>query len=178
MFLLTGLCLLALLLPIVVELSLKRGIDWSGYASGGVLLGYLIFLLPLWFKAPNPVIFVPCDFAGITLFLLYVNLQTNGDWFLSFAFPVTVSLGMIFTALTALLHYVRHGKLYIIGGWFMALGAWTVLLEFFMRLTFDITAPFWSLFCLVPLFMIGMMLTVTAIVKPLKESLRRKFFIR
>ena len=34
--------------------------------------------LPLWFRRPNPVIFVPVDFAAIGLYLLYINFATGG----------------------------------------------------------------------------------------------------
>ena len=51
---------------------------WSGFASGGILLLYVLTVLPLWFKRPNPVIFVPVDFAAIILYLLYIDLATGG----------------------------------------------------------------------------------------------------
>ena len=52
------------------------------------------------------------------------------------------------------------------------------MLEFDIRTTFDVYTPFyWSLAPLTVLSVIGIMLIVIAIVKPLKESLRRVFFI-
>ena len=179
LFVITILSLIPLVLPMVFEYSFWKKIEWSGYVTGAVLLLYLWILLPLWFRRPNPVIFVPCGFAGATLFLLHVNLQTAGGWFLSFAFPVTASLGVIMTALVTLLRYLRRGRLYIWGGWLMALGAWTMLLEFFLRLTFDVDHIHivWSLYPTIILDLFGLMLIVIAIVKPIKESLRKIFFI-
>lgn len=166
------------ILPLVSELIFYGTVGWSGYVVGGVLLGYLIFLLPSWFSHPNPVVFVPCDFAAVVLYLLYINLVSGGGWFLSFAFPVVSILGLIVTTMTVLLRYVRRGKLYIFGGALMALGVWTALLEFFIWLTFDTGLVLsWSLCPLIALFLLGLMLMVIAMVRPLRESLEKRFFI-
>lgn len=177
MFIISVLFLLVFILPPTLEFAITRTIAWSGYASGGVLLGYIFFLLPLWFRAPNPVIFVPSDFCAALVYLLYICLHTHGSWFLGFAFPVAGSLGVIISALVALLKYVKRGKLYMFGGTFIALGAWTVLIELLIHITFDGKITMWSLCTLLTLFLLGMMLIVIAIVKPLRESLKKKFFI-
>lgn len=178
LFVVTILATLMMGMPLLLEALLSHRIVWSGYVAGGVFLGYCFFLLPLWFRNPNPTIFVPCDFGAIALYLLYIDLHTGGSWFLSFAFPVTMMLGAIFTAITALLHYLRRGRLYIIGGGLIGLGVFSVLLELFIWITF--TPPqflFWSLFPLIALGVLGMMLIIIGIVKPFKESLRRYFYM-
>ena len=89
MFVLTVIWSLLTVLPVGLEWMWFRNIVWSGYVTGGMALIFLLFILPAWFKNPNPVSFVPCDFAGIALYLLYINFATGGNWFLSFALPVT-----------------------------------------------------------------------------------------
>lgn len=178
MFVFTVIAILIMGMPLLLELLLSHHIVWSGYVAGGVFLGYIFFLLPLWFRNPNPVIFVPCDFAATALYLLYIDLKTGGGWFLSFAFPVTLMLGAIVTTLTVLFHYLRQGRLYIAGGGLIALGVFSVLLELFIWITFN--PPhflFWSLFPLIALGVLGMMLIIIAIVKPFKESLRKYFYM-
>ena len=179
LFVITILALIPLVLPMIFEYSFWGRIDWSGYVAGAVLLGYVGLILPLWFKNPNPVVFVPCDFAAAAVYLLYISFQTDGGWFLSFAFPVTGSLCLITTALITLTRYIRRGRLYIYGGWLMIMGVWTVLVEFFLRLTFEVEHVHivWSQYPLIVFFLLGMMLIVIAIVKPIKESLRRIFFV-
>ncbi len=160
------------------ELSRLHRIHWSGYVAGGILLAYLIVILPWWFQRPNPVIFVPCDFAGVLGLLFYINYQSGGSWFLPFAFPITVTLGMIVSAMVAVMRYVRRGHLYVVGGGLIAVGAWTVLLEYVLRTVFTVrTVIYWSPFSMAILFTMGMMLIVIAIVKPLKESLRKIFYV-
>ena len=97
---------------------------------------------------------------------------------MSFAFPVVGTLGLIITAATALLHYVKKGWLYIIGGMLISLGIWSVLLEYDIRTSFNTWTPFyWSVAPLTVLSIAGIMLIVIALVKPFKESMRRIFFI-
>ena len=178
LFVITILAVLPLTLPIIFEFSLNGTVGWSGYVAGAVLLGYLWLILPLWFRAPNPVIFIPCDFTAAALYLLFIDLRTGGNWFLSFAMPITLTLGLIVTTVVALTRYIRRGWLYIFGGGLIALGGWTVLIEVLLRATFPVNlSVVWSLYPLISLFLLGMMLIVIAIVKPLKESLRKIFFI-
>ena len=178
MFVITILFLIPLILPVVLELSWHENIIWSGYVSGGTLLAYIMFVLPCWFRHPNPVIFVPGSFAAITLFLFYVNFETGGEWFWNFALPLSLGMCIIASTLAALMRYVRRGRLYLYGGCFIAFGLWTVLLEMLIRYSFGISTPFyWSIAPLTVFFICGMMLIVIAIVKPFKESLRRIFFI-
>ena len=178
MFVLTVIFLVPFILPVLLELNWHSQVSWSGYASGGTLIFYTAFVMPYWFKKPNPVIFVPATFALTIGLLLFICYKTDGNWFMSFAFPVVGSLGIISTSATAILHYVKKGCLYTVGGTLIALGLWTVLLEYDIRTTFGVHTPFyWSLAPLTVLSLTGVMLIVIAIVKPLKESLRRVFFI-
>lgn len=179
MFIVTMIFLVPLILPILLELGWHSDVSWSGYTSGGTLIFYAAFIMPYWFKKQNPVIFVPVTFALTIGLLLFICYKTDGDWFMKFAFPVAGSLGIIVTAATAVLYYVKKGCLYTIGGLLIALGVWTVFLEFDIRTSFGATTPFyWSLAPLTVLSIVGIMLIIIAIVKPLRESLRRIFFIR
>ena len=178
MFVITVLFLIPLLLPVILELSWHGNINWSGYVFGGILLFYVSFVLPCWFKHPNPAIFTPCAFSTAILYLFYICEKTGGEWFLGFAFPISLALAILFTAALTLNRYLKKGKLYISGGFFIALGIWTVLMDVLMRTAFDLgNVVYWSLCTLALFFIVGMLLIVIEIVKPIKESLRRVFFI-
>ena len=131
----TTLVLLINAIIILVDVQSSGKLLWSGYVSGALGLLYICIALPCWFKKPNPVIFVPCGFAAAALYLLYINLETGGHWFLSFAFPVTGGICLIVTAVVTLLRYVRKGSLYVIGGALMALGAFMPLVEFLLHMS-------------------------------------------
>lgn len=175
---LTALFLLPMLICLQCDLLLSGGISWSGYVTGALTVLYVAFVLPSWFRKPNPAIFVPCSFAAIGVYLMYINFATGGSWFLSFAFPVTGAIGLIVTAVVTLLRYVRKGMLYIIGGAFIALGAFMPLMEFLLVLTFPaIRFAWWSLSPLTALVLLGGTLIFLAICRPARETMERKLFI-
>ena len=178
LFVLTVLFVLPAAICLLCDWRINGGIVWSGYAAGGIALLYILVLLPMWFRHPNPVIFVPVDFVAIGLYLLYIDLATGGHWFLSFAFPVTSAIGVLVTAVVALTRYLHAGYLYIYGGGLILGGALAMLIEFLLNLTFQVHETFfWSFYPLVAGVLLGLMLIVIAVCKPLRESLRKKFFL-
>lgn len=175
---LTVLFLIPLLITLLCDLRINACITWSGYAAGAIILVYEIFLLPGWFQKPNPVIFVPCGFAAVALYLLYIDLRTGGDnWFLTFAFPLVGGVGLIITTLVTLLRYVKRGKLFIFGGCTVALGAFMPLIEYLAALTFTGPIVSWSVYPFVALVLLGGYLIFLGICRPARACMERKFFI-
>ncbi len=176
-FIVALLFLIALCVTLTCDLKLSGNVTWSAYVLGALVLFYVVFFLPLWFKKPNPVIFSAVDFAVAGGFLLLIDLVTDGSWFLPFAFPVTGAAMVITVTVITLCHYLKRGRLYIFGGALIACGLYAVLIELMLHITFKTQMFMWSLYPLMAFFLLGMGLIVIAICKPLKESLRRKFFI-
>ncbi len=177
---LNGAVIILFFIPLLVcffaDLTLDGKFQWFGYVVGALMVAYSAFALPLWFKKPNPVIFVPCNFVAIGLYLLYINLATSGNWFLSFALPVVCGMCLITCTMVTLLHYLRRGRLYIFGGAFMALGAFMLLIEFLMGITFDMRFIGWSIYPLVVLILFGGLLIYFAINSSAREMMERKLF--
>ena len=178
MFVVTMLFLLPIVTSLLCDWQINGEIIWSGYAVGAVVLLYTLVVLPLWFRHPNPVIFIPIDFAMTALYLLYINCATGGHWFLTFALPVTGTIGVLVTTVVTLLRYLSRGYLYIFGGALMAGGGLAVLIEFLLNITFQVHRTFiWSFYPLAAGVLLGIMLLIIAVCKPLRRSLHRKFFI-
>lgn len=177
---LNGAGIILFLIPLFVcfaaDLHLDGKLEWFGYVAGALLLAYIVFALPMWFRNPNPVIFVPCDFAAAGLYLLYINLATGGAWFLSFALPVVGGLCLITCTVVTLLRYLRKGKLYVIGGAFMALGAFMLLMEFLLGITFRFGFVGWSVYPFCVLLLFGGLLIFLAINSAARETMERKLF--
>ena len=177
---LNGAVIILFMIPMLVcffaDRFLDGRIEWFGYVAGALTLAYVVLALPLWFRRPNPVIFVPCDFAAAALYLLYIDLATGGGWFMSFAFPVVGGVCLITCAVVTLMHYLRRGRLYILGGAFMALGAFMLLTEFLIKVTFGVEFIGWSVYPLVALFLFGCLLIYLAINGAAREVLKRKLF--
>ncbi len=176
--LLTILWLLPAILVYLVDWQIHESVTWSGYVIGALGLSYVSIILPLWFRKPNPVIFTPCGFGALAVYLLYINLKLNGSWFLSFAFPVTGGICLIVTAVVTLMRYVPKGRFFIFGGATIALGGFMLLVEFLLNLTFRIPKFVgWSLYPLVVLALLGGILIYLGISPQARETLERKFFI-
>ena len=177
---LNGAVIILFFIPLLVcffaDLSLDGKIEWFGYVAGALMLSYVAFALPLWFKKPNPVIFVPCNFVAIALYLLYINFATGGSWFLSFAFPVVGGICLITCTVVTLMHYLHRGRLYILGGAFMALGVFMLLVEFLLKVTFGLRFIGWSIYPLVVLLLFGGLLIYIAINNAAREMIERKLF--
>lgn len=170
--------LLPILITLLCDLQINGAVTWSGFVAGALVAGYVILVLPFWFRRPNPVIFVPCGFAAVGLYLLYIDLVTDGDWFLTFALPVVGAICLIVTAVVTLLRYIRRGRLYIFGGAFIALGAFMPLMEYLIYTTFRQSRFLaWSLYPLIALVLLGGMLIFLAICRPARETMERKLFI-
>jgi hypothetical protein len=123
------------------------------------------------------VIFTPIGFAAAGGYLLYINQVTEGDWFLSFAFPVVGWIGLLICAAVTILHYVKKGRLYVFGGTAIALGGFMPLMEFLMNLTFDWPQRLiWSYYPLMALVLFGGLLLFFAVCRPARESVERIVF--
>lgn len=170
------------LLPILIclqcDLLVTGAVTWSGYVVGALLVIYVVISLPMWFHSPNPVIFVPCGFGAVALYLLYIDLMTGKGWFLPFALPVVGTLGLVVTAVVTLMRYVPRGGLYIFGGAFLALGAFMPVMGWLVNLTF-FSGGFavWSVYPMTSLVLVGGLLIFLAICTPARETLIRKIFI-
>lgn len=168
---------LALLFTVLCDLQLHRGLTWSPYVVGALIVAYVAMILPGWFRKPNPVVFLPCTFASAGVYLLYIDLATGGDWFMTFAFPVVGGLCLLNTALVALLRYVPGGKLYIVGGFLVALGGFMMLVEYLLHLTFVRSGALgWSAYPMTALVLLGGYLIFLGICRPAREAMERKFF--
>lgn len=162
----------------IIDMMMGGGIVWSGYVVGALIVCYVMMVLPTWFRRPNPVIFVPCSFAAIGLYLLYINFAVDGDWFMCFAFPITGAVGLIVTAVVTLVKYVPKGVFFILGGACIAFGGLMLLIEFLLSVTFGL--PWfigWSLYPLITLAILGGLLIFIGTNRPAKEMLERKLFI-
>lgn len=175
---LTAFSLMTACICLLCDHQVNAGVTWSGYVVGALIVVYTAFVLPYWFRKPNITAAVPSVFVVIALYLLYINQKTNGDWFISFALPVTGGVGVITTIAAFLLKYLHRGKLFVFGGLLISLGVFILLLEFLLSITFSAIAFWgWSLYPLIVLTVLGGMVIALAMYSPAREVVKRKTFI-
>lgn len=176
LFILSFLALITAVISVFADINTNGIFSFSGYVVGGVILGYVIFILPAWFVKPSPAVFVPIDFLALAIYVWYIAYKTGGTWFFPFALPVIGGAALIMCSTVILCYYIRRGYLYIFGGASIAVGLYTCLVELLVNLTFEPNLGFlWSPYPAISLSLIGAMFIVIAIVKPLRESLLRIF---
>ncbi len=173
----TVVAIIPIVITLLCDLQLNSAVTWSAYVIGAILVGYVSFVLPFWFKKPNPIIFTALFFVTSGIYVLFINLINHGDWFLSFAFPTAGIIGLIITALVALTHYLKRGRLFIYGGAFIAVGCYMPLMELFLSITFDFNFIWWSLYPLIPLVLIGLTLIFFGVSPAAREGVERRFFL-
>ena len=170
--------LLPILIVLMCDIQLNGELNWAGYVVGALVTSYVIVVLPRWFRDPNPVIFVPCGFAAVALYVFYINYAVDGNWFLTLALPIIGGICAIVTAVVTLIRYIKRGKLYIFGGAFIAAGGLALLCEYLINYTFEISRFIgWSLYPLTTFALLGGILIFLAICRPARESMERIFFI-
>ncbi len=150
---------------------------WSFYVIAGMGAFYIAFLLPLWFKRPHPMIFVPVAFLSACLLLLLISGYTGGHWFFTFAFPLTGIVAILTVGAIALYRYVKKGTIFITGGLLTAIGGSCLLAEFFQHLTFHTPLFTWSLYASSVFCLFGGFLILAGVIRPLREYLERVFFL-
>ena len=172
----TAVCLIAAAVVLAVCFRLYGSLRWGGYAIGGILLFYMIAVLPCWFRDPKGEIFVPVDHAAAGGYALFICLRTGGHWFLSFAFPILGMSCILITGMICLLKHVRRGKVFVFGGFMILSGGATMLVEFFEHITFGTDMFRWSLFALAGFGAVGIFLLTVGMIPPLRQALERRFF--
>ena len=172
---LTVVLLAAMVACLSIALNTTGRMDWSFYVIVGTAAFYFAFLMPLWFRRPHPMIFVPLAFGSACLLLLGLSLYTGGRWFWTFAFPLTALVAVLTIGAVALYRYVKKGTIFITGGLLMAVGGGCVLAEFFQHLTFRTPLFAWSLYAAAVFLLFGGFLILAGIVRPLREHLQRRF---
>ena len=161
----------------IVCFNIYHELAWGGYVLASIAVFYLIFIFPLWFINASPLWFVGLDFISIALLLLYISSKTNGKWFLSFALPIVVFVGSLFITGIALRKQIKKAGFFIFGALLIAAGMFCMLIEMFQSITFNTRMFSWSLYVVACTSLFGLFLILCGIVRPLKDSLTKRFFI-
>ena len=101
---------------------------------------------------------------------------TGGNWFLSFAFPVTALAAVLTLAGVAMMRYIVQGRLRLMSLLLIAIGLSFMLVEFFQHITFGTPMFVWSLYCMSVFCLIGLFLFIASFIPGWRAALRRTFF--
>ncbi len=174
--LVTAIMLAAALSCLIFCLKRTGQAGWSGYVALGLALAWVWLVLPTLFSRWKPMIFLPVGFACTAGYLLYICAKTGGNWFLSFAFPVTALVAVMTLAGVAMMRYIVQGRLRLMSLLVIFIGLSFMLIEFFEHISFGTPMFEWSLYCVSVFCLIGLFLFAASFVPGMRAWLRRKFF--
>lgn len=176
--LITAILLLPLCLILLCDLSINCSMTWSGYAVWAIAAVWLTTLLPVAMKKRRPVLCVAIACCAVLGYLCFIDSRTESEWVLSFALPlVAIVFAMIATPIL-INRYVRLNGLSLACIVIVSLGILCVAVELLVNNAF---APYeglrWSLYPAVSCVIIALVLSIINRSEPLKERMRRKFFM-
>ena len=174
---LTALLIAGSLSPLIYCLINLHGVFWSGYVMLGCALFYFAVIFPFWFERREPLIFVPLAFVLTSGYLLYICLYTGGKWFLSFAFPLTMLVGLLVTAAVAIFRLSRRRRLLKTGILLIAIGCSTMLVELFQNITWGGRMFAWSLYPVCAFTVMGLFVSLCGVIPPWRAYFERKLFL-
>jgi len=151
---------------------------FAPYVLFGLGSFYAAFLLPRWWRRPNPVIFLPVFFAVSAGLWWYLDLDLGWGLFFPLILPLWGGIMLALETVVTLVRYVHGGKFFIYGGLFLVLAAlsfvfevlWHAASEESLRISF-------SLLPMILFGTLGLCLLVVGIVPPFRRYLERRFFV-
>lgn len=174
---------IVLLIPFAVttaiDITLSLGMTWSAYVLGAVALFWVWFILPFLCPGANPYLLCAADVVSTALYIYLVCcLENSYAWYVPFALPVTLISGVELLIMVHIHRSARIGKLTKAGLGIFALSflplAIDVLLAHYNKGTF---MPQWSWYASVPLFVLGLTVTLLSLNRRFTSWLRKKLFV-
>lgn len=178
LLILTMLTFVSFAVSLLCDFNISGRLSWSAYVTGALVLLYSVFVFPLCFKNPNPILLAVLDFTECGLYLCLINYMTGGNWFWTFALPVTAGAMTLTVTVIALIRRLRKGRLCILGGAVAACGFFALLIESLLIAAFGLPNRIvWSFYPLCACIAAGAIIITAGLCRPLREFLHRKFFI-
>lgn len=163
---------------LAMDLSAGGGVSFSAWVLFGILIFYTAFLLPRWFRRPNPVIFLPVSGVCILILLWYLDFFYGSGWFFPLVLPLAGTFLLMLEAVVTLARYLRGGKLYVYGGFFIGLACLSFAAELGGRAFFSLPVCLtWSMIPLILFSVVGIGLIVIAAFPTFRAYVQRRFFV-
>lgn len=175
-----ALLLVPLFVTMACDIVASNTISWSLYVIGGVLLGAVCLILPMYFKRYIIPVFVTIDAISVALYLYLIEQLSGGNWFLPLALPLCIaSCGFSILWATLFKNHKVTTLLVRIAVILFTLGVFIVLIELIINAyngqQFTLK---WSQYVLIPCSSLTLSLLLIDSNKKLKEAMRRRLFLK
>ncbi|MBQ4561062.1 MAG: hypothetical protein IJA55_01870 [Clostridia bacterium] len=180
--LILGIIAIIFLLPVAVclvaDLSYDGIFEWSGYVIASLFAVYTVISSAFTVHGVSPILEQIFDYAAILLLLVYLEEQSGGKWFLSFALPLLCAVAVSTIFLTFLIKVLNKRVLTVVSIGSFASGIICVISDILIKYNFyDNISIGWSLYPFISLIIIGSILLFIDNNKFIKRRLEKKFFV-
>ena len=170
------------LLPITVcilaDVSFDGTFGWSGYVIASLFAVYTVISSALIVHKESVLLDLIFDHMAVLLLLVYVDMQTNGMWFTSFALPLICTSAVSSMLMVILIKVLKKRLLTVISIGLYLSGFVCIITDLLIEYNFynNVTVK-WSLYPFISLVIIGSFLMFIDNNKFIKRRLEKKFFI-
>lgn len=180
--LILGIIAIIFMLPVAVclaaDLTYDGVLGWSGYVIASLFSVYTVIASALIVHKESLFLEQIFDYTSILLLLVYVEEQSAGGWFLSFALPLLCGFALITLLLTFITKVLNKRILTVISIGSFAVAIMCVLSDLLIKHNFcNVISIGWSLYPFISLVIIGCVLLFIDNNKYIKRRLEKKFFI-
>lgn len=171
-----------LLIPLVItmlcDLLSTGAVTWSAYVAGALMLLYVVFVLPFFFKRFRAFPCLSLDCLAVLLYLLGIQYALGESWFLPVALPITLVCSLCFLV-PVLIFTQERGVSFLtkVASILFAAGTAVIGIEIVLSLHGLGTVSLkWSPFALVPCFVLGAAALMLKKRVKLREQIRRRLY--
>lgn len=166
-----------IIITVLCDLVAARAITWSAYVAGAGAMLFVVFIMPFYFKKYYTATFLAADGLAITLYLLFIEKASGGNWFLPLGLPIMIVVTGIITADALLLEKKRFPVFVSVAIVLFSVGFLCICLEIIIRTAAsEDLIPRWSFFVLVPCVALGISALILEKRKKLKDEIKRRLF--
>ena len=172
-----------LLIPFIVttvlDITLSLGMTWSAYVLSAEAMVWLWFILPIQCPNTSPYLFCLIDGIAAALYVFLISVIENGKgWYLPLALPIVVAATIEIMIMTLIHRTKKLGKLTKAGLVIFALSFLPLVIDIAINsYSFGKIMVRWSWYASLPLFVLGLTITVLSKSVRFTEWLRKKMYI-
>lgn len=178
-FLMAVIFLIPALILLFLDLLPNLALTWSLYPVGALLMTFVFAVVPALVKKYRLYWSIVLDSAALCAYLKLIEFLTqSGRWFSAIAFPLIILAGLMLLAMTASVRQNLLKGLLVPAVGTMLVGILAVAAELLISsnerhaLTLE-----WSLYVLVPCFLVGLSMLILHLNQPLRSELHRRLHI-
>lgn len=170
--------MLPIAICVIADIMISSTVTWSGYVLAALFCIYTILCSAMLVHKESAVLEQLFDYMAIVLLAAFIESQSGGAWFLTFALPLIgiFAVGTILLTVASKAFHIQ--PLGICGAYFIFLALFTICCDLLICYNFfGMVALIWSPYSFASLLLIGTLLLFIQSNKPLKRWLDKKFFI-